>query len=350
MPSIIPSELITGPLKQYEEEIVTFFQIVGDSTGLNYKATRIFAYLRVYEALTQKQLKSLTHFSSSTISTTLNSFIQSGIVSREIATNARLGIYRLKSEKAPFVYTEFSEILTELESLDEIIIETQKKINLHRDKYPKYCEFIWRRLNSFRNYIEAQRRAIDETSTYTFFEESISYLGFEKSILSFPDELEAIVKKFITELVEDAVYDRDDPIANIIFTYIGIYGLITQEWLVQNTGLSLSTISRTLNHFVDDEIISALPKKYKQSRFYEIHSVSLSIIAQILKADAFIFSWKPKFEKFLYELERSALPSNSSLKLIKSKISQMISQIDEFEHGSKRLEKARDEILNQYNL
>ncbi|TFG21446.1 MAG: MarR family transcriptional regulator [Promethearchaeota archaeon] len=346
----MPPKIITGELKRYEEEIITFFQIVGDNTGLNFKTTRIFAYLQVYKALTQKQLKNLTKFSSSTISTTLNSFLQSGIVTREIGTNARVGIYRLKSEKVPFVYTEFSEIMIELENLDKFIVTTQEEVNKFQEEYPMFCEFIRRRLNSFRNYIEAQRRAIKESSKYSFFIENLSDLGLKENIISIPDKLEPILKKFVTYMVDNGVYNRDDPIANLVFSYMSIYGFITQELLVQLTGLSLSTISRTLNHFMENDTISSLPKQYKQSRIYELPSVSLIIISQILKADAIIFSWQSKFQNLLNNLEKTNLPKSYSLELIKRKIMQVIAQISEFKDGSNRLENAKDELLVQYNL
>ncbi len=41
------------------------------------------------------------------------------------------------------------------------------------------------------------------------------------------------------EIINNAIYDRDDSIANIVFTYMSMYKNTTQEFLVEVTGLSL---------------------------------------------------------------------------------------------------------------
>jgi DNA-binding transcriptional regulator GbsR (MarR family) len=348
MALITPPKLIKGDLKRFEEKIVSFYQQVGDSTGLNSKSTRIFAYLQMYQWLTQKQLKILTHFSSSTISTTLQSFLQSGIVTREIGENARLGIYRLKSEQVPFVYTEFSEIIEELEKLDEIILHIQSEIKKFTQIYPIPSKYFIQRLNGFRNYIEAQRRAIKDTKEINFLPENITNLSIYKDVIELPDELDVLAKKFVLELTDNAFYTRNDSIANLIFNYIAIYSNVTQDFLVYLTGFSLSTISRTLNHFVKEKTIISLPKEYKQPRIYQLPSVSLSIINQILKADEYIFDWVPKFRKLRNELNSYKSQETTSIFLIRTKISQILRHITDFKPGSERLAKAKAEIMKLY--
>jgi len=70
-------KLIASPLKEIEQQIVDFFLEIGRQYNKNLKLVTIQAYFYIYQALTQKQLKKLTSFSSSTISTTLQLFIKS---------------------------------------------------------------------------------------------------------------------------------------------------------------------------------------------------------------------------------------------------------------------------------
>ena len=346
MGPITPNELIINELKPYEEKIVSFYKEVGDNSSLNPKSTWIFAFLQFYRALTQKQLKKLTNFSSSTISTVLHSFIQSGIVSRIMSSEARTGIYVLKTEKVSFVYTEFSQIMEDLEKFDEVIITYQKKITIYQKKFPELSNFLHMRLNSYRNYIEAQRRTIKKTKKYSFFKEDVSQFKFRDEIIAFPPHLEKIIFEFIIFLVENEDFSEYNPIFNHVYGHLGIRKTVTQDFLIKITGFSLSTISRNLNQALENELISATPKLYKKPRFYQLQSLSLSMTQYILNTDAIIFNWSSKFQRLLDNLDESKIPTmNSSFYMIKSKIESLIQQISQFEEESNLLRKNREELL-----
>ena len=71
------------------------------------------------------------------------------------------------------------------------------------------------------------------------------------------------------------------------------------------------------------------------------------MIQQILKADDIIFNWKPKFQEMLTALSDSASENRLHKDLLIQKMSELVTQINNFGSGSKRLEKARDELLNK---
>lgn len=340
--------LITGDFKHYEEEIVYFFKKIGEKSGLNSKDTMIFAFLHIYGALTQKQLKQLTNFSSSTISTTLNSFVQSGIVAREITSNVRLGVYKLKIEKVTFVYTEFSEIMKDLEIFDNVIISYQSKIHKYKETYPVLSEFLFCRFNSYRNYIEAQRRAIDGKKKYDYFNENVASLGIGTKVINFPSELEEIMNQFLTYVTKYGIFSQDYPISNIIMSHFSLRAYLTQFMLKTLTNLSLSTISRTLSHLLEVNAITALPKEYQQSCIYILTSFSLVLIKLMLDADAFIFSWKPKFHKLKKSLEQQKSDSDGFKALLLKKIDSIINMMIEFQLGSTRLAKAKHELKKRF--
>jgi hypothetical protein len=250
----------------------------------------------------------------------------------------------MKSEKVPFVYTEFSEIITELEDLDLSIIQIQENLDEIKETYPQFYEFLYRRLNSYRNYIEAQRRAINGTQKYPFFKENTTNFEFSDTHIRFPEEIQKLITKIINNSDLSAIFNRDNTIANFIYSYLAFYGSVTQDILVKVTGMSLSTISRTLNNFLKENLITALPKRYKESRIYQLTSLSLNIISQILKADKIIFNWRPKFQEMLKELKKLDLLKSESAQMIKSKLNQLLLQISDFKTGSLRLEKAQKEL------
>ena len=76
--------LLSKQSKKFERELVTFYKTIGNMVDLNPKLTEIYAYLKIYDTLTQAQLKHLTGFSLGTISTALQLFLQMNIVSREM--------------------------------------------------------------------------------------------------------------------------------------------------------------------------------------------------------------------------------------------------------------------------
>ena len=114
-------------LKVFENQIVKFYKELAEMLNLNMKFTTIFAYFEIYEKLTQEQLKFLTGFSSSTISTTLQSLIQLDVLSREVIGNTRKNIYILKKDKVTFIYTPFLGLLKSLDSLEIVIQEVQSE-------------------------------------------------------------------------------------------------------------------------------------------------------------------------------------------------------------------------------
>ena len=123
------SKLLSKHSKKIEREIVTFYKTIGKMVSLNSRATEIFAYLKIYDALTQEQLKQLTGFSLGNISTTLQSFLQTDIVYRQIIPGTHKNLYRIKPERVNFVYTPNILIIEDLEKLDSYIVEKQTELH-----------------------------------------------------------------------------------------------------------------------------------------------------------------------------------------------------------------------------
>ncbi len=345
---ITPKKFISGDLKPFEEQIVNFYQKIGDSVELNSTMTKIYAYLQLYQGLTQKELKTLTNLSSSTISTTLNAFIHSGIVKRELSSYTRSSLYKINSEDLTFQYIKFPDIMIILERLDNKIQSFQNQIRNYQDTYPKLTRFLHLRLNSYRNYFEAQRRAINDKQKYEFFEENVSNLEIGHDIIQFPPQLEAIIHDFINYLISEAFPGDNDPTFNLIFAHLGIRRCVTQELLIKNTNLSQSTISRYLNQAVQLHKAIALPKEYNTSRIYTLPSLSMYFLDLILATDDYIIEWRPKFQILLAELKKSAYSQENRpiVELLEFKLNQLVEKIPEIQIGRNKIASSKSELID----
>jgi len=346
-----PTLITKPPLKRIEQQILEFFIGIGKLESSNPKTTEIFAYLQIYGKLTQNQLKKLTHFASSTISTTLNSLLHSNIIIRDIIPKTHQYIYALKEKEVHFIYQPFVAILDDLESLDTSLITIQNRLNtlvsqlqdIKNSDEPLLStetQFLLRRINSLRNYIEVQRRTIVGQSTNPFFNENVSAFFAKNELGKFSPELVEIEEEFINLLVSNEKFSANDPMANRISGYFYTRKNLTQKQLQALTSISLSTISRVLTKSLASGFISAYKKKYRKPRMYYLDSPASSLISAILVTDAYIFSWEKKFSEILKEMsgKLSRFSKDKSFVTLREKIKDILLKIKAFRKESKSLE------------
>jgi DNA-binding transcriptional regulator GbsR (MarR family) len=335
-------KLLSKQSKKIEREFVTFYKTVGKMVDLNPRMTEIFAYLKIYDALTQKQLKQLTGFSLGTISTTLQLFLQTDIIGREIIPKTHKNLYWIKPEKVNFVYTPSSRIIEDFERLDSYIVEKQAELEEIRQKYPIETQFLYLRLNGLRNYIEAQRRQINKNQKFTFFQESVS------EVLPL-DEL--VVYPFETREIEETIMDafgfyRNDPIRNRILSVFYTHRSMTQQTLMKHTGFSRSTVSRFLGHPLNTEYIHALQRQHRNPVVYYLESISLSILERILNTDNYIYSSVPRFQETLSKLESKGQleRDREEVAFPMRKICEILEKIEGFKKRTKYLRRAYHDL------
>ena len=333
-------------LKVFENQIVKFYKELAEMLNLNMKFTTIFAYFEIYEKLTQEQLKFLTGFSSSTISTTLQSLIQLDVLSREVIGNTRKNIYILKKDKVTFIYTPFLGLLKSLDSLEIVIQEVQSELKKLSSSEKSSSLFLNKRLNSIRNFIEAQRRAIDGKKKYSYFDEDIANLLQDKLILNYSKDIQLLEDKIIRQMIEADLFYTDDPIKNRILGYFVTRYKCDQESLEKITGFSRSTISRNLTKLSRKGYIRKGDRGYQKSRLYYADAIALCLIDQILNSDYFIFSKKESFAQSLQELQSNInlLKIKEANQFLQNKFKDLIKQINDFKHCSQLLEQAKKEL------
>jgi len=349
MRDMTEKELFSGELKKVEQKIISFYNETGKKVGNNAKATEIFAYLKIYESLTQEQLKTLTNFSSSTISTTLQTFLQSSIVTEELLHNSRKHLYKLDKEKVTFVYNQFDQLMSGLEKIDNEVESIQSEVKTYQDKYPYCSEFLILRLNGIRNYIEAQYRVIKHKKKYPYFDENVTKLKNPNNMTLYPPELLELEKKVVRLYVSSETYERSSAIRNYIIPYLVTRREVDQEILVELTGLSRSSISRTLQELCENSFFSKAPREFRKPVKYCLESFDLFIIEKILNSDYFIFSWEDNFKEILNDLQNNSKYNSNSIanKTIQKKVQEILLDMENFREGSNLLEKAHKELKNK---
>lgn len=339
----IQKKLITGELKAVETEILSFYETIGDMQNLNKKMTTIFGYFQIYGSLTQEQLKFLTKFSSSTISTVLQAFVQLGIIVREPLRNSRKKIYILQKERVSFVYIPFPNIMNELELFDELLKKIQEKLKNLKNENPGKINFFNIRINSIRNYVEAQRRAIQGKKKYNFFLEKDlnnfdNFIDYSKELEKFESEIIDFISRYKLSY---------EPIQNRILAYFTTRKYLSQQKLEELIGISRSTISRTLELIHKDWILNKSERGFRQPTIYYMNSFSDVIISKILLTDDYIFSWVPKYSELL-KILRTIVKTNQNseyIGLLEEKIESILKEIKDFKHGSKILFNAHQELI-----
>ncbi len=342
MESMKQVELLSKQSKEIEREIVTFYKTVGKMVNLNSRATEIFAYLKIYDALSQEQLKQLTGFSLGTISTTLQSFLQTDIIGRKMIPKTHKNLYRIKPERVNFVYTPSTQIVEDLEKLDSFIVEQQTELQKLESRYPIEIKFLHMRLNSLRNYIEAQRRQINREKKHSFFQEDVSEIIPLNQMIVYSFE----TQEFEENLMDILGYYKNNPIKNRLRSIFFTHRSVTQQTLMDISGFSRSTVSRFLNQDLKREFIRALPREFREPRIYYLESISLSILSVILNTDNFIYSRVPRFQEILSTLqsERQSGRGEKDTIFLITKIKEILGQIEDFKNNTRFLRQAYHDI------
>ncbi|NHK31175.1 MAG: hypothetical protein FK730_07475 [Asgard group archaeon] len=342
----IPVELATDELKEVEQQIVDFYIKVAQRYRLNLKLTKVFAYLKIYDFLTQKQLKKLTGFSTGFISNSLKSFIQSSIVIRNFIPKTHTNFYTINNEYRLSILTPLTEFYETQKKHENFIIELQEKLHKLEAKYSIEATFLIRRLNGMRNFFETQKRAYTELDKKEFLEENVSDLLLSNGFIEYPSEIKKLESSLVERFVRMSMFIENDPIINKILSFLITRKKITQEKLLALTGYSLSTISRNLRGYGKQDYVRITKKEYLKPRNYYMESIGIYLNEVILNNRRFLISWRPKFVDLLSQL-KSNLKYNKNKEMnlfLQLKIRDIISNIDLVIKRALLLEKVQNEL------
>ncbi len=332
------AESLSEKSKEIEQETLTFYKTVGRMVNLNPRATEVFAYLRIYDALSQEQLQQLTGSSLGAISAILQAFLQADILSRRLIPKTHKNLYSIRPDRVRFVYTPSTQILEDLEKLDSFMVAKQTELQKPRNEHPIETEFLHRRLNSLRNYVEAQRRQINRAAKHSFLQEDVSDLLPPNEMVDYPFD----TRELEENLMDAWGYFKNDPVKNRLLSILYIHRSIDQQTLMDMSGFSRSTVSRFLHQELKRDYIRILPREYRRPRIYCMESISLSILSVVLKTDDFIYSSVPRFQEILSTLQsdRHSGRDREDAAFLIAKIRDIIKQIEVFRNETRFLRQA----------
>ncbi|NHJ87784.1 MAG: hypothetical protein FK734_20145 [Asgard group archaeon] len=342
----IPVELATKEFKKIEQIILEFYKQIADKNRVDLKTSEIFAYLKIYHSLTQKQLKMLTGFSTGFISIILKSFVQSSIIVRDFIPKSHTNIYSINNEYIFTIITPRAQVNRNQEKHDNFIKDLQNKLVLLKEKYPLETTFLERRLNGMRNFIETQRRVFTDFNHRDFLNEDVSDLLPPEEFIDYPTDIKKLETTLVDRFVHMDMFVENDPIINKILSYLITRKSVNQEKFLELTGLSRSTISRNLQGYAEQDYVSISKKEYLKPRIYYMDSIGIYLCEVVLNNRRSLISWLPKFEEFSNELKSN--PKYSKDKEMNSffqgKIEQIISDIHQVQIRKQSLEKAQNEL------
>ncbi|MBD3198305.1 MAG: hypothetical protein GF317_24865 [Candidatus Lokiarchaeota archaeon] len=309
------TSLFDERLWEFEQTLLEYYLEKADFSAQSETLAKLFAYLSIYGELTQTQLKMLTNFSKSTVSTGLANLINIGYVKKEKIAHSR-------------EYRYFISYSGE-ESIDDVLGSMKKEINflgkmiskLEKSNIPKDYNFT-RLLNRLKEAVELYKlyqtilvsieesedkiaSKLDLTSLkhyeHQIIKEDIYHINTE-----FNDELKAVEDEIIDFFRYESVYSILNEFSLIIVVYFMIRKVLTQKKLRILTGLSLGKVSEVLNHLlkvghiqkVDKEkYTEIIPETFKRKILYSMTFIKNSFIKSGILSFNEILKWEAQFKK-----------------------------------------------------
>lgn len=314
MTKITLTSLFDERLREFEHTLLEYYLEKADFSAQSETLAKLFAYLSIYGELTQSQLKKLTHFSKSTISTGLANLINIGYVKREKISHSREYLY----------YISYSGD----ETIDDVLGSMQKEIHflekmiskLERSKIPKdynYTRFVNRLKETLEVYkmyqnilvsIEDPQEKIASNlniSSLRQYEYPITKADFHNIHTEFHSELKAIEDELIDFFRYESVYSVLNEFSLLIVVYFMTRKVLTQKKLRSLTGLSPGKVSEVLNHLLKIGHIQKIDKEkhkdiipdfFTRKILYSMTVIKDSFIKSGILSFKEILKWEPRFK------------------------------------------------------
>lgn len=312
-----PDYIFEGRIREIEEELVEYRKERAEYGGTSTKVALIMTYLSIHGQLTQQQLKELTKFSISTISTQLANLVNIGYIKKEMVKGTHEYVYSSNFPSDDSVDEALGNLSPEIKFLKEKITELNSNAN-----------------ENFKGFKLLHFRLMEVLQTFEFYQEFIQNLQdpkrkLEKTILNFPspkltlndlkngsEVFDPEVKKIEDDILDFFLHQSAYSILKrynlIIFVYFLTRKVFTQDQIKQLTGLSRGKISEALNFLIkkgfiekiENEAIKALiPDRKTRKNYYSLLSIQKSFMVTGVNAFSEIFKWEPKFRELKSELE-----------------------------------------------
>lgn len=333
----LDKHVLTSSLKEHEQKLLAFYKRIGERLGRNKKSTEIFVYLMIHQELTQKQLKDLTNFSYSTISTCLNYLVQINAIQRKLIPKTHLSLYSLKGSPHRYTYQDLDNLNDRFTFLEDIIEEIENKLTSLKGQYPIKSEFLYRRLNGVLNYVSIQKMRIVDEINFEFLIENTNNIFLPNQIMEYPVEIEELEKNFVNFIVSNNYIFNSNPIMSKILIYLVTRKNLTQNHLQLLTDSSSGSVSQNLKKLCSMGIVRKLPLESPTiPRIFQVEYASLSYLTLVHRENNFIYDNRPKFEGIKNELvdPHSKIKNENGYNKILTFVNLLLENIEKYQIGA----------------
>ncbi len=344
-----------GKLREYEKKIIDYYMERVTISGQSETLASIIGYLSIYGGLTQTQLKKLTGFSKSTISTGLSNLINVRYVKKNKITGKREYKYYLSFDSQGSIDDALGSVEPEIMFFQNTIKELEEKLT---EKHKGY-DLLLERLNEIVDVFELYQTSLKDIKDLN----EIVKIDYEppkverltpKAIDYLLEDFDPEIRKFENEIIDffkyQSAYSTLTEFMLIIFVYFITRKVLTQAKIKELTGLSVGKISQVVNALIKKEHIISLnkkkykeliPKKLERQKLYAMISIRKSFFHSGIKSLKEMLKWETKFALIKAELNnrRDELETLYGYQKIKKKVNELIDLMQIYKNAIKLFSK-----------
>lgn len=308
--------IIEGKLRDYEKIIITYYIERANFTGQSGTLATLIGYLSIYRSLTQAQLKELTGFSKSTISTGLSNLVNVRYVKKDKIIGKREYRYYLTFDYQGSIDDALGSVEPEIKFFREKISELKNKFAENYRGYDLLLERLTETIEVFEAYqTSLKRMKFPNEIVKVNYEQPQEKILTERDIDYILEDFDSEIKAFENELIDffkyQSVYSTLKEFMLIVFVYFITRKVLTQSKIKELTGLSVGKISQVVNDLIKKGHITKLnkakyknliPKKLERQKFYAMITISNSFFLSGINSLKVMLKWESNFVSIKMEL------------------------------------------------
>ncbi|QEE17976.1 hypothetical protein DSAG12_03814 [Promethearchaeum syntrophicum] len=346
-------------LTKYFDQILEFNIHIGEARGTSKKFSIIMTYIMICGKITQNQLKLLTNYSLSNISSALNILLGARLIKKNRISGTHKYYYYIANNIVDTNRKTIRILLKNLSDNVNFLSDIKKElIDLRQLKLSgtylisKQVDFMIHDFESYKSLILKLEKSFDNHQTYIKNRQfsqlnSETYDSYE--VIKFDPKIIEIENRIINFLQDTLLPPRKGPSRSIILPLFFTRGMLTQNQLKNISGLSIGAISEGLKELEKKNLIriSVLRRNEKGKkipRIYLFRSFSLAATDHIYNLFNRIIEWKPRFQRMQTSLieEEDTLESLKGYSEINFFINMILGILPKYEIFNKIIQNLRD--------
>lgn len=349
--------IFEGKLREYENIIIDYYVERAIFTGQSNTLSIIIGYLSIHGKLTQTQLKKLTGFSKSTISTGISNLINVRYLKKEKIPGKREYEYYLSFDSQDSIDDALGSVELEINFFREKINELENKFT---ETYKGY-DLLLIRLNEVLEVFKLYQNCL-KNLTNPNDNVKINYEQIEKGnkVLTAKDmdyileDFDPNIKQFENKIIDffkyQSAYSTLKDYMLTVFVYFILRKVLTQGKIKNLTGLSVGKISEVVSNLIKKGHIieinkenyrELIPKKLERQKLYGMISIKDSFFVSGINSLNEMLKWEKKFVSIKEELNirKDELESLHGYQKIKIKVNEFIELMSVYKNASKLFSK-----------